>query len=294
MTSRRPGGVAAKARVSALEAPEDRRGRAARHRRGPGPLRRRPDPSQEPDLGRQYLQNALRLGNLEPQYQIWAAWSMVQAGYPEEAEPIVGHLLDEVGRAGCPASWKGPSTCSAARSTRPADARRPEEGAGGVRRRSSTGRTPTAGGRSSGWPRSTSSSASPTDALKRIEELACPAAGGAGRRAPRRPDPPARRAKATEARKAPRRGPGRSSPRATSWSASTPPCSPRTSKPKEADQVLAEFLDQAPRQRRRRPDAGPGPRRPARRRRRRPASSWSTSPTGATTRPRWSSSPCST
>jgi len=53
--------------------------------------------SQEPGLGRQYLQNALRLGNAEPQYQIWAAWSMVQAGYPEEAEPIVDHLLGELG-----------------------------------------------------------------------------------------------------------------------------------------------------------------------------------------------------
>jgi tetratricopeptide (TPR) repeat protein len=50
----------------------------------------------EQGLGRQYLQNALRLGNLDPQYQIWAAWSMVQAGYPEEAEPIVTQLLDQV------------------------------------------------------------------------------------------------------------------------------------------------------------------------------------------------------
>ncbi|HEV3165291.1 MAG TPA: tetratricopeptide repeat protein [Isosphaeraceae bacterium] len=52
--------------------------------------------TQEPALGRQYLQTALKLGSLEARYQIWAAWSMVQAGYPEDAEPIVAHLLDEV------------------------------------------------------------------------------------------------------------------------------------------------------------------------------------------------------
>jgi len=52
--------------------------------------------SQDMALGRQYLQNAMRLGNAEPQYQIWAAWSMLQAGYPEEAEPVVNHLLTEL------------------------------------------------------------------------------------------------------------------------------------------------------------------------------------------------------
>jgi predicted Zn-dependent protease len=52
--------------------------------------------AQDVGLGRQYLQNAMRLGNTEPQYQVWAAWSMVQAGYPEEAEPIVNHLIAEM------------------------------------------------------------------------------------------------------------------------------------------------------------------------------------------------------
>ena len=52
--------------------------------------------SQEPSLGRQYLLNAVRQGNAEPQYQVWAALSVVQAGYPEEAEPIVNHLLAEL------------------------------------------------------------------------------------------------------------------------------------------------------------------------------------------------------
>jgi cellulose synthase operon protein C len=52
--------------------------------------------SREPALGRQYLQAAQRLGNLEPRYQVWAAWSMLQAGYPEEAEPIVTRLAEAV------------------------------------------------------------------------------------------------------------------------------------------------------------------------------------------------------
>ena len=52
--------------------------------------------SQDLGLGRQYLQTALRLGNTEPQYQIWAAWSMLQAGYPEEAEPVVKYLMNEM------------------------------------------------------------------------------------------------------------------------------------------------------------------------------------------------------
>jgi predicted Zn-dependent protease len=50
--------------------------------------------SGEPGLGRQYLQIAQRMPNIEPQYQVWAAWAMVQSGYPEEAEPIVERLLD--------------------------------------------------------------------------------------------------------------------------------------------------------------------------------------------------------
>ena len=58
--------------------------------------------AQEPDLGRQRLQAARQLGSLEPRYQIWAAWSMVQAGYPEEAEPIVAGMLDAAERGEVP------------------------------------------------------------------------------------------------------------------------------------------------------------------------------------------------
>jgi predicted Zn-dependent protease len=52
--------------------------------------------TQEPGLGRQYLEKAMRQGTLDGQYQVWAAWSMVQAGYPEEAEPVVAHLQAQV------------------------------------------------------------------------------------------------------------------------------------------------------------------------------------------------------
>ncbi len=48
----------------------------------------------EPSMGRQYLMRASKLGDLEPRYQIWPAWSLLQAGYPEEAEPIARRLLD--------------------------------------------------------------------------------------------------------------------------------------------------------------------------------------------------------
>jgi tetratricopeptide (TPR) repeat protein len=55
----------------------------------------------EQNLGRQFLQTALRLGGVDSQYQLWAAWAILQAGYPEEAEPIVSALMREVaaGRA---------------------------------------------------------------------------------------------------------------------------------------------------------------------------------------------------
>ena len=51
--------------------------------------------SDEPSLGRQYLLAAERLGNLDERYRIWPAWSLLQAGYPEEAEPMVLKLLAE-------------------------------------------------------------------------------------------------------------------------------------------------------------------------------------------------------
>ncbi len=61
----------------------------------------------ETDLGRVYLQTAAKLGNLEPRYQIWAAWSMVQGGYPEYAEPIVSDLLAGVDSGRLPKEMAG-------------------------------------------------------------------------------------------------------------------------------------------------------------------------------------------
>jgi len=63
--------------------------------------------AQDQALGRQYLQDALRSGELDAQYQIWAAWSIVQAGYPEEAEPIVARLMAEVERGKLPRELAG-------------------------------------------------------------------------------------------------------------------------------------------------------------------------------------------
>jgi len=63
--------------------------------------------SQEQSLGRQYLQAAMRQGETEPQYQLWAAWSVVQAGYPEEAEPVVNHLTEGLARGRVPRELEG-------------------------------------------------------------------------------------------------------------------------------------------------------------------------------------------
>src|SRR5208283_933187 len=63
--------------------------------------------NQEQSLGRQYLQSALRMGNLEPQYQFWAAWTILQAGYPEEAEPILESLFRQLAEGTIPPELKG-------------------------------------------------------------------------------------------------------------------------------------------------------------------------------------------
>ena len=81
--------------------------------------------AEEQNLGRQFLQTALRLGSLDPQYQLWAAWTILQAGYPEEAEPIV-QVAAPAGRRGqrSRASWRGRSTCSGRDLPGPTRARR--------------------------------------------------------------------------------------------------------------------------------------------------------------------------
>ena len=78
----------------------------------------------EQGLGRQYLQAAYRLGEvregqLEPRYQVWAAWAILQAGYPEEAEPILAKLEAGVDEGQPPRrSCDPPCTCCGARRTR--------------------------------------------------------------------------------------------------------------------------------------------------------------------------------
>ncbi len=62
----------------------------------------------EQNLGRQFLQAAVRLGSLDPQYQFLAASTILQAGYPEEAEPIVTVLIDQVARGDAPKELAGP------------------------------------------------------------------------------------------------------------------------------------------------------------------------------------------
>jgi predicted Zn-dependent protease len=56
--------------------------------------------TREAAIGRQYLQKALAQGQgrLEPRYQLWVAWSVLQAGYPEAAEPILAGLLEGIER----------------------------------------------------------------------------------------------------------------------------------------------------------------------------------------------------
>ncbi len=63
--------------------------------------------NQEQSLGRQYLQKALRMGNLDPQYRFWAAWTILQAGYPEEAEPILESLFRQLAEGTIPPELKG-------------------------------------------------------------------------------------------------------------------------------------------------------------------------------------------
>jgi len=63
--------------------------------------------NQEQGLGRQYLQNALRMPSLDPQYQFWAAWTILQAGYPEEAAPILDALHRQLADGTIPSEMKG-------------------------------------------------------------------------------------------------------------------------------------------------------------------------------------------
>lgn len=52
--------------------------------------------NREPELGRQALQRAWKVGTPEIRYQVWTAWSQIMAGYPEDAMPIVVNLMDKI------------------------------------------------------------------------------------------------------------------------------------------------------------------------------------------------------
>ena len=46
------------------------------------------------------------MANLDPQYQFWAAWTILQAGYPEEAAPIIESLFGQLAQGTIPADMK--------------------------------------------------------------------------------------------------------------------------------------------------------------------------------------------
>ena len=54
--------------------------------------------NREPEMGRQALLKAQAMGIPEVRYQVWAAWSQILAGYPEDALPIVNNLLNQTGK----------------------------------------------------------------------------------------------------------------------------------------------------------------------------------------------------
>lgn len=53
--------------------------------------------NREPEMGRQALLRAQAMGIPEVRYQVWAAWSQILAGYPEDALPVVNNLLNRAG-----------------------------------------------------------------------------------------------------------------------------------------------------------------------------------------------------
>lgn len=54
--------------------------------------------NREPELGRQALQRAWKVGVPEVRYQVWTAWSQIMAGYPEDAMPIVTNLMNQAAK----------------------------------------------------------------------------------------------------------------------------------------------------------------------------------------------------
>ena len=248
--------------------------------------------TKEQGLGRQYLQKAVRQRNLDPQYQIWAAWSMVQAGYPEEAEPIVTHLFQEVGEGRQPRTLEG--TLHLLNAEIHQARRTPEELKKALAEydRSIAAGQPVNSAMQLRLAQIDVQLGHPEGALKRIEALRTQGQGGPGaeqlavlilrqmgktdaaratldqarKRFPRSEELVALDAATLVRAKAAQGRPTRSSP--TSWSRTPTTSASHCSGRRCSARSSATF--------------------------RRPASSWSTSPSGARTRPLWSSSPCST
>ena len=98
-----------KLRASALEHLKTAAAQLPERRRGPGALRRRPRPHAGTSPGPAVSpKSAWRWVDSIPNTKFWAAWSIVQAGYPEEAEPIVHGLLGEITQGRLPREMEGP------------------------------------------------------------------------------------------------------------------------------------------------------------------------------------------
>ena len=169
----------------------------------------------------------MRQGETEPQYQVWAAWSMVQAGYPEEAEPIVNHLLAEIAAGPRPPRAGGDAPPARRRDPPgPPLARRPEARPSPSTSASYSGKVAPAGVQLR-MAQIDVQLGQGERALRRIDELRARGQGG----------PAAEHlavltllemGKPKEARDDPRRRPDASTPRATNSSAWKPRCWSRT------------------------------------------------------------------
>ena len=201
--------------------------------------------AQEQNLGRQYLQNALRLGSLEPQYQLWAAWTILQAGYPEEAEPIVQSLLHQVDQGNAAPRDGGDAPPAPGRALPgPPEPRRPEEGRRGVRQgaRRRAGRD--ADGRhAAGADRRPARPVRPRPGAARRGAVA--GQGGRRRRAARRPDPRGDRGRRPRPARCSKTARGKY-PRSAELAGLEAALLVKDGKPAEADAALERFLRDEP------------------------------------------------
>ena len=200
--------------------------------------------AKEQGLGRQYLQKAVRQGNLDPQYQIWAAWSMVQAGYPEEAEPIVAHLFQEIGEGRQPRILEG--TLHLLNAEIHQARRTPEELKKAVAEydRSIAAGQPVNSAMQLRLAQIDVQLGHPDQALKRLETLRAQGQGGPG--AEQLAVLTLRQMGKTDAARTTLDQARKRFPRSEELVALDAATRVRAKQPKEADQLLAEFLEQNP------------------------------------------------